>query len=305
MSNTEPKKFQIKGRLDKMIVPIDKLANDIFRYTPDEYKDIVINHAPCGCLEGEDRNGKQVETPYWLELAKDYVDLSPLTPFHREVLFAAISAYEQGYRVLTFKMALNALTGTDKSRIWEEQYEAIREAIHKLMKTVITIDLKPLLTAFPKYKKRHTGKAELVSPLLPCRYLNVEINGQRALAVELFEESPLMTVAKIKKQLISYGTAPLVFPHQKNTENVIVLKNYLLRRIKLMKSAERKKGLNNSILFETLYEKCGFAKASKSEKQDAREIIIDILNHFKDSKVIENFEIEKFGCSYRSIIISL
>ena len=72
-----------------------------------------------------------------------------------------------------------------------------------------------------------------------------------------------------------------------------------------MKSAERKKGLNNSILFETIYKECGFAKATSGEKRDIREVIIDTLNHFKDSKVIKSFEIERQGRIYRSIIISL
>lgn len=299
MSTNETQKIQIQRRLDKMIVPCDKLSNHMFNYTPAEYKEIILDHADCGCLEGTDREGKKVITPYWLELSKDYVDLSPLTPFDREVLFHAISAFEQGFRVISISMTLDSLTGGEEKRnVCKNQYEAIKASIHKLMKTVITIDLEPLLKAFPKYRKRYLGKAELTSSLLPCQYLDAEINGQKTLAVNLFAESPLMTVAKLKKQVLTYDNAPLAIPNQNHTPQVIAIDNYLLRRVHLIK-----RGMNPSILLETVYRYCGIENATKRQKQEARKIIEDTLNHFKAEGIIKNFTWKKQDGEYRSISI--
>ena len=292
------KRAQVQGRLKKLTVPCDKLSNHMFNYSEKEYVEIILDGEECGCVEGYDRKGNKIVTPYWLTPSVEYADIKPLTAFNREVLNVAISAYEAGYRVLSFKMTLNALTGDDKSRVRIEQYEAIKAAFKRLM-TVITINIAPLLKAFPKYRKRHVGASELSSPILPCKLCDVEINGQRILAVELLGDSPLMTVAKLKQQLITYDLKPLAVPNQNNTPQVITIKGYLLRRIELIKQRH----LTPTILFQTLYENCGLADADKWQKQDARKEIETTLNHFKAEGVIKNFEFERQGNAYRAIII--
>ena len=305
MSQDEPKKFQIQNRMKKLIVPCDKLSNHMWNYSAEEYADIIKHRDRCECVEGTDKKGKVVVTPYWLGLVDDCVDLSPLNAFHREVLFHAISAYEQGFRIITISMTLDSLSGgAEKRHVCKEQYEVIKDAFKKLATTSITINLAPLINAYPNYKKRLTGAAELTSPILPCKILDAEINGQKTLTVKILDESPLMTVAKLKKQVLTYDATPLAIPNQKNTPQIITVKNYLLRRIKLMKSSRKEKGLNNSILFKTIYENCGLADADKWQKQDTRKIIVDTLTGFKNDGVIKNFEIEKSGGSYRSIKIT-
>lgn len=295
------KKKQVQSRLTKAIVPKDKLSNHPFSYPPDEYKAIVLNYEQCGCIEGEDSKGKKIETPYWLSLVSGYVDLKPLTPFHRELLFTAISAYEQGYRVLTFNMTTRALTGDPRAIQGKKFYEAIKMGFDKLLFTRIKIDLSPLLEAFPKYGKRYTGTTELVSPLLPGRYFETQINGQKTLAIELLGSSPIMTVANLKRQVISYDTAILNIPNQNNTETVVVIKNYLLRRISLMPPKGR---LNKSILFETLLRECGLADADRFKKRDVRKTIGEVLEHFKAENVIRDFEFELSNGTYRAIKIT-
>lgn len=296
----ERKRAQVQGRLIRAVAPCDKLSNIIFEIPPEVYAEIIQTGEECTCVEK--RGNKKVTTPYYLTPAEEYADLTPLNPFDRVILYTAISAYEQGYQFLSFKMMLNAMTGGDKSRIWSEQYKAIKAAVQRLM-TVIRINLEPLLKAFPKYRKRHVGASELISPILPCKILDVEINGQKTLAIELLSESPLMTVAKLKQQLITYDLEPLAVPNQNNTAATIVIKDYLLRRVNLMKSARRKRGLSNTILFETLYQNCGLADADKWQKQDARKVVSETLEHFKAVGVIKDFHFERQGNTYRAIII--
>lgn len=283
-----------------MIVPVDKLTSIIFDYPADEYATIITGGEECGCVEGTDKKGNEVVTPYWLSLVGEYLDTKPLTPFHREVLFAAISAYEQGYRVLTFKTTLNALTCSDKARVRPEQYAAIKAAFDKLGFTLLKVDLEPLLKAYPNYKKHYTGKAELVSTILPLKYIEAEINGQKTLAVELLGESPLMTIAKMKRQVLTYDATPLAIAGQNNTPTVMTIDNYLLRRVHLIK-----RGVNPSILLETVYRNCGLADATRKQKWDARKVIDETLNHFKAEGVITNFTYERQNGSYHSIKITL
>ena len=303
MSNDKPKKFQVQRRVKKMTAPCDKLSQILFEFSADEYAEILENRDKCGCVEIV-KKGKKIITPYWLELVEDYADKLPPDAFTREILFHAMNFYEQGFNVFTFSMTLDSLTGGEEKRhLYKEQYAAIKRAIDKLGFTRIEIALAPLFKVFPKYAanfKDNCDRARIIGCLLPMKYLETEINGQKTFAVKLLDESPLMTYAKLKKQLLTYDTTPLAIAGQNNTPTVITIKNYLLRRIKLIEH-----GLNPIILFETIYKNCGLVDADKWKKQDARKEIEITLNSFKADGVIKNFEFEKQGRAYRNIKITL
>lgn len=294
-------KPQVQERVKKITVPCDKLSQILFEFSADEYTDILEYRDQCSCIEV--KKGKKAATPFWLELVEDYADKLPPDAFTREVLFHAMNFYQRGFNHVTISMALDSLTGGEEKRhVCREQFEAIKAAIEKLMKTAIKINLRPFFEAFPKYAKNYKGnpdRAELEGTILPCRLVHVEVNGQATLAVEMLGESPLMTYAKLKNQLMTYDVTPLAISGQRNTPTVITVKNYLLRRIELMK-----RGLNNSILFKTLYENCSLANATKKQKQDVRKTVEETLNSFKADGVIQNFEFERRGNGYRSIKIT-
>ena len=292
--------FQIQRRTKKRVVPCDKLGNHMFNLPADAYAFFLQSNTALKCVEGV-KKGVEIITRYWLSLAEGYLNLSPLNSFDREVLFACISMFEQGIRVTTISATLDALTGgSEKYRVYKEQYAAIKQAIDKLSCTRIQIDLAPLFKAMPKYRANDTGEAELAGMLLPCRYLEAEINGQETLTIEFLGESPLMTVAKLKKQVMTYDAAPLAVADQNNTPSVITVKNWLLRRIHSIK-----RGLNPSIRLKTLYAECGLADADNGKKRDVRKVIADILSSFKADGVIRDFEFKRQGRAYHSIKITV
>lgn len=300
------KKIQIQRRMKKMIVPCDKLSNLPFGFSAEEYTDIIKNKAELGCIErveSKTKSGKvkvKVTTPYWLEQCEDYTDMKPLDAFHREVLFAFISTHEQGYDCVTFNMTLNNLTGNDeKFRVCKNQLEAIETAVRKLMKTIITVDLTKLFEEMPNYQKNYKGSAHLSGYLLPCHIIDAEINGQKTIAVELIAESPLMTVAKIKKQLIAYDLTPLKIAGQNNTPLVMTIKNWTLRRIELIKQRR----LNPSIRFESFYTECGIKEANDSTKRNARKIFFETLDSFKSEGIIKDYTLKREGILYLAITI--
>lgn len=297
----EKKPVQVQQRMRKLVVPCDKWSNHMFGIPDDLFADMLRQGEYAECKEFVGKDKGAVITRYWLQNAEDYTGMKPLEPFHREVLYLLIAAYEQGFRYASFSMTLDGLTGgTEKRHVYSEQFAAIEEAIKKLAGTIVTADLTPLLEAVPAYRKRYKGSFKLSGQILPCRFVEAELNGQKTIAVELFAESPLMTVAKAKQQLLTYDAAPLAIPGQRNTERVMTIKGWLLRRIESAKAGR----LNRSILFKTLYEECGLADASKWQKQDARKIIVETLNAFKTSQVIKDYEIVRDGNRYRSITLS-
>lgn len=293
-------KIQIQSRMDKRIVPVDKLSNHMWNFSADDYADIISTHFECGCVEGVVK-GAEIMTPYWLELIEDYESLLPPNAFDREVLFALISAYAQGEKYVTFSSTLRDLTGSNRHNFHKEQYSAIKAAVDKLMKTVITVDLKPLLTAIPRYAKNYSGKYKLVSPLLPCKYAETTVNGQETLIVKLLDESPLMTVAKLKKQVLTYSADPLYIPGQNNTPQIITVKNYLLRRVELIKQQRLD---NSSILLDTVHTECNI-DGNFWKRQDVRKVVVEVLTAFRDNGLIKNFELQKQGRYFRAVKIKV
>lgn len=291
-------KNQIQNRMTKLRVPCDKMSRLPFTFTAEEFIDIVTNNRELGCLEDD----KKTVTPYWLAQCTEYTNLKPLDAFHREVFFVLISAYEQGYRNVSFSMAIDVMTGDKKSRVHKEQFEAIESAVRTLQNTSITVDLSALFKAMPNYRKNYKGSAHLTGYLLPCHIVDAELNGQRTIVIELIAESPLMTVAKIKKQFFTYDIAPLKIPNQNNTRLGLTVKNWLLRRVMLSK----KRGLSKKILFDSFYENCGLEKASRSTKQNARKFLFDTLDAFKAEGTIDGYDVERgTNNAYQSILLLL
>lgn len=299
-------KVQIQERPPRFVTaPCDKLSMQVFGWMAEEYADILVNGAACR----EDKRGV-VEVEYWLKLLEGYEDKLPPDARHREVLFACMELYEAGFKVVTPAMIVRHMTGSDRAVMdWEGELKPI---INKLMQTLIKIDLSPLEGLKPRrkgltYRKRfeepkYKDYRMITSPLLPARYKESSVNGQKSVAIEMLAESPLIMVADFKRQKITYDATPLVIPARRNTLRQTVIKRWLLRRIKLA-DPSRQKPLNSSILFTTLYSECGLTDADKWEKQDARGFVLALLEHFKREGVMRDFEIVKSGQVYRSIKI--
>jgi len=292
---------------DKAIVPCDKLSNQMWTYTSDQFK-FLLEHPDfwCKCreelkdkkgnlLKGTD--GKPLATPFQLSNDADYGNVSQLEPVHREILFAVISLYEQGCRRLKLTEAVEVMTGGVRTRTLFDEY---RDLFKKLACTWITVKLTPLFNACPKYSKNYKGKWTLRAPLLPCQFIEGEDKTSRTLVIELTAESPLMRVAKAKNQIMAYDTAPLAIPNQNHTTRVVVIKNWLLRRVELAKQGR----WSSTIRVDSFYEECGLADGSKRQKQQARNLADKVLSHLKEQNVIRDFEWRKDGRAYDAIVLT-
>ena len=297
------KKVQFPSQLPRRVTaPCDKLSKKFFNLTENQYLVVLAK----GATYREDKKG-EVKVEYRLELLEGYEDKLPPDARHREVLFACIELYEAGFKVVTPAQIVRHMTGSEQVNVWPE----LKPIIDKLMKTLVTINLEPLKKLNPRRKDSYSKRfkepkykkyLKITGTLLPAQYLESKVNGQETITIEMLTESPLMKVAEFKRQTVTYDKAPLKIPGKRDTLRQTVIKNCLLRRINLT-APSRQKPMNRSIRFETLLTECGLADATKRQKQEARNAVIALLEHFKAEGVMRDFEIVKSGQVYRSITI--
>ena len=142
---------------------------------------------------------------------------------------------------------------------------------------------------------------KITAPLLPCCYVEAEINGQAAAAIKFYDESPILKVARLKRQIITYENRLLDVPKQNNTPKVIELKNYVMQRITEIKFHK----MTPTIVFDDVFSKCGILKddtsTAKKQRHDARKTVIAFFEHLQKQGEISAFEVTKKGRKHYSI----
>lgn len=309
----EKKKFQIQKRPRIITSPNDKLAKLVFNLPANEYS-CVIERGARDCVTEKKARGKIMATTYfWLNIigiregekfpthfkikGVGSVDISrPLNEFDRAVFDACISAQATGAKSVTVDFLFRGMTGDDKKQTTPAEKAAILESIGKMMITQIVIDFSEA-----RKKMKYDAPARLVGAILPCQYVDgVKVNGQETAIIEFLKESPLLAIARAKKQFISYTAALLDLPNQNNTPLVIRIKSYVTRRVHEI----IKHKMTPTITFEDVFEKCRFDDVTKKQRQDARKIIFDVMEKLKAEGVIRSFEKIKDGRIYRAVKIS-
>lgn len=297
MNQAETRKFQVQSRLKKIMSPNDKLTRTVFNLPENEFADMIFNGADNYVTENPKSRKSKVKTKFWLENVGTCELSEPLNEFDRAVFDACISAYQANFDGITDKTIFRAMTGGKRhdTKLYSSQRAAVLKSIERLMSIRITIDFSQACAAM----KRYCGAGKkLVSTILPCKYVDgVEFNGQTCAVIYFLDESPLLTIARVKKQLLTYDVALLDVPNQKNTELVTKAKSYLVRRVNEIKAHE----LTPTITFADVFGKCGIVDATKDKKFKIRKLIRDVFEHLKNLGEIRAFELEKVDGVYRAI----
>lgn len=309
----EKKKFQIQRRLKKITSPNDKLVKTVFNLPYDEYSYIIESGERDWITEKKIR-GEDVKTYFWLKVigvpeGKKFptrfevesigtVNISrPLNEFDRAIFDACISTQEAGLKIATVDFLFRVMTGNDKKQPTLAEKTAILESIGKMTTTLITIDFSE---AREKMKKYDSAPARLVGAILPCQYLDgVKVNGQETAIIKFLDESPLLEIARAKRQIINYPSALLDIFNQNNTPLITKIKSYVIRRVHEI--ILHPKDLRPTITFEDVFKHCDLADATKRKKQDARKIIFEVMEHLRSQEVIRSFEKKKDGKAYYAI----
>ena len=298
MNQAESTKIQVQKRLKKIMSPNDKLTRTVFNLPENEFADMVFNDVGNSVTENPKSRKSKIKTKFWLENVGTCELSEPLNEFDRAVFDACISAYQQEFDGITADTIWHAMTGGKNVniKVRAAQKSAVLNSIKRLMSILITIDFSQAC----KEMKRYCGAGtKLVSTILPCKYVDgVTINGQKNCAVIYFnDESPLLIIARIKQQLLTYDVKLLGVPNQNNTELVTKAKSYIVRRVNEIKMHE----LTPTITFTDVFEKCGLVDANNDRKRKTRKLIRDVFEHLKNQGEIRAFELEKVDGVYRAI----
>ena len=136
------------------------------------------------------------------------------------------------------------------------------------------------------------------SPLLPAAYIDFSsLNGESDTLIFFTDEPPLLKMAQIKKQLISYD-ATLLDTTGQNTPMNIETKNYTMLRIQ---EIALHKQLTPTITFADVFKKLRIENASNKTKMDVRNTMIAFFEHLKNEGVVKSFEVIKHGNTFYGI----
>ena len=294
----EVEKFQENISLEKIVSCNDKLTKTLFSLPANEYYDALQKGISIAVTETTIR-GKKIQTHFKLNGGGFATLKRPLNEFDRAIFDICNSAREEGFFGLTRDSLFRALAGgkNRNTRPTPSQAIAIFESLKRLM-TIIEIDFSLTRDKMPKYKG---VPDKIISPILPCRILhNVLFNGNRTTLIRFTDESPLITIARAKKQIITSPVALRDITNQNNTPIVIMIKSYVIRRVFEIVAHN----MTPTITFDDLFKHCELIDATRKQKQDARKIVISVMENLKSESVIKCFTLTKKGDSYYSVTIT-
>lgn len=282
----------------KLVIPNDRGTKLFFKEIPEDYHDYILSEAKMNVIEmrRHPKYGK-IKTPVAFSIDPKVVAEDPsvtevLTRFDNDVANVCISEWEAGNRYVTYSTIYRTLTGkvgesdANPSKV---QLAAIKHSIKKLMNVQLEIFF---YDACEKLGYNNGEKKYIKGKIIPARFVDCTINGQKTTVIELTAESPLLTVARLKNnQIISYDVELLNVPRQKNTPLNIELKHYAIRRV--METKAHPKQMSPAITFEDVLEKCRIADADNKKKHRVRETLKAVFEHLLACGEIDSFQVNK------------
>lgn len=296
LDSFEIEKFQNNFRLENIVSPNDKLTKILFSLSTDEYFDTLQKGTSIAVNETTIR-GKKIQTHFKLNSGGFATLKRPLNEFDRAIFDVYNSAREANFIGITRDSLFRALTGSGHRSPRPNQATTIVESLERLM-TVIKIDFSQTRDKMPKY---NSVPVQIISPIMPCKILNnVLVNGQITSIIKFTDESPLMTIARAKKQIITYSVNLRDITGQNNTTLVISIKSYVIRRVLEIIAHN----LTPTITLADIFKHCNLTDADRFQQRNARKIILDIIESLKSKGIIKSFELTKKDGSYYSVTIT-
>ena len=284
------------------LVPNFKLCKVIYNLQQEQYSRMVVDGKQRRIMEKKKVKGYgDIITVYHLTNNDSCDNTDPLNEFDYAVFSACLSYFDKGDHCVSLGMIYRAMTGKTtkggKGKVPHDIRESILLSLKKLIGTVIEIDDAQVNSAF-NYANSKTKK---YSSILPAHFDETLINGNDATVVFFERISPLMEIAKQRKQILSYSPTLLDAPNIRNSFMNLTLKNYVMRRVAEIKLH---KNMRNIITFADVFQKCRILNADRKIKQRAREAIIKFFEHLQAEGFIKSFEAIKENNSLYSIHIA-
>ena len=165
--------------------------------------------------------------------------------------------------------------------------EKIDNSVMNLMQSLIHVNY----TNQAKARGLDCKKAIIKENILHCKGITITFpNGEVSTGWQLLAPPALYEYAQTTKQIITVEEKLLSAPKITNTDDVIVIKHYLLRRIAAMKNTHNNMD-SNKIVFDTILQECDINETSTSRRflQKKRNIVLNLLDAWKKDGYISDF----------------
>ena len=259
---------------------------------------------------GKTKKGEEVKTSIQINidelLKNDNITLSrELTPFDRAVHDAVISLIVAKNDCFYDNELFRTIAGYSR---YDDRPAppTIKKAIQESLKKMSLIRVRVNATQEAE-KMNYPGLKQLKRAifenyLLPLKEVEIEFsNGETVEGYRLLDTPPLYACAGAKKHMLGCDMQHLKLPETiEATPQAIVIRNYLLEQIEIMKKSEKKNSgihRNSNIIFDTLYkvldvqgDKKDNDSIVKKRKWQARSTVEELLKAWKESGYILGHE---------------
>jgi hypothetical protein len=284
------------------LIPNDIVAREIFSqrdmlYRNDEAPEVIE-------LSAKGKFGKDISTYCCLQYEEDDFDemfRKGLTAFDMSVYNAVCTLFEAGNSLFTAEMVYRTMNGLRNSEsVSKESAAKISTIIEKLMSTKVYIDC--------EYEIKARGwkdmEQQIASPMINAVKCSVKTPSGTVAAYKLFVKPVIFQYSQKKKQIInvpfrvmetnkSYEIPDgVIVKGVRNSENVIVIREYLVKRIEGMRNPNNKLK-SRHILFESIWENCGFETRDRRPLAKYRGYVESILNYWIAIGYIKGYKFTK------------
>ena len=280
----EKKKLKIV-EVDNFVKPTSlsmantKLSNCLF----DKSKDLTEPTALI--VSGKNEEEVTIRTQVFLASEKDLgLKLSQeLTAYDRAVHDGVCSVIANNNTMtVTNRQIYEAMTG--RTTTSSQALGHITRSMNKLNRTRVYVNY----TDHAKSKGVDVDKMVFSGNVLDFQEVEIVFNKNQSFVGYRILTTPILYKYALEVgQVITVDSKVLNSPNVANTDESIVLKHYLLRRIEAMKNKYNNVDSNN-ILFDTMFEYCG-VNGNGMELRRKREIVFKILQDWKKIKYIKDF----------------
>lgn len=225
-----------------------------------------------------------------------------LTKFDKSVINAVFSIIEAGNTTFTSKQV--AIQTTQNKVPNKNTVGAYTKSIDKMRTIIHNVDV-------TEHYKLNNGdadglnKLEVEGYLLPVEAITITMNnGTKVKGYGLIKRPVLLAYAKETKQIHTVSNEVLNVPVNK-TENVIIMRDYLIQQIGIIYNAHSK--LSNNILISTVLDYAGFDLMDMDRRRKAEQInhIKAMIEYWNKIKYIEyGYKFNYKGRTLESITIN-
>lgn len=233
----------------------------------------------------------------------------PMTGYDKEVHDAVASLWAAGNKNVTARQVYQAMTGST-SKPSAAMLEKVEESVDKQRRTLVKIDFSQELRG-----KTAEFDGEQITPdsayietymLNAVKGVVLTTNGKRITGYELKDAPVLYRHDKTIRQLISVPQTLLEETSRvaSNTETNILIRSYLIKRIKTMNRNGQK--LSKRIRYESVYKAIGNETDNRTQRKRMNETVRTYLDAFVDSGFIAGWtEYKDPGRSHKLLGVTI